>query len=357
MKLRLRGSIYPVAAGQGEIKRLIPFLKKIAARKIILLSDQSLVKIRLKVKKQFSKYPFEFHEIALEAGEGLKDFHTIYPIYGRLLELKADRDSVLIALGGGSIGDAVGFVASTYLRGIRWIGLPTTLLAQVDSSIGGKTGINHQAGKNLIGSFHQPELVICDTDFLSTLSPREIASGIGEIVKYAITFDPKFFLYLDRNLGKLTTLNHKVMQKAIERSLKYKIKAVELDEFDRKGIREVLNFGHTFGHALETLTDYQVFQHGEAVIWGMRFAVTLSMIRGHLPECDGLKIDALLAKIPVPKLPKKIVLKTLLQAMKKDKKSSQNKVRFVLIKRLGKTVSDHHVTENDLERAFQRIKT
>jgi 3-dehydroquinate synthase len=357
MKMKLRNTLYPIEIGSGVVNQLLPYLQKNNVYKVVLLCDERLTQARKRIRKQFVKTAIDFHEIPLTAGESLKEFQSIYPLYAELLKLKADRETVLIALGGGSIGDAIGFIAATYVRGIRWIGVPTTLLAQVDSSIGGKTGINHDSGKNLIGTFHQPSLVLCDPDFLETLSPREIASGVGEIVKYAITFDPKFFSYLTQNLEKLLNLDAKLTQTAIEKSLQFKVDAVEADEFDRKGVREVLNFGHTFGHALETLTEYETYQHGEAVVWGMRFAVALSLVRGHLDESSAVKIETLLDRIPVPALPKRLIFDEILQTMKKDKKSSRNLVRFVLLKKIGKTVSDREVQESDLRAAFQRMKS
>jgi 3-dehydroquinate synthase len=355
MNLKLNGKNHPILIGTRVLNKLKHFAKKNGFQKIYCFSDVKLTGAREEMRNLFKGSEFTYHEIVVNAGETLKDIQSIYPIYGELLKAKADRDSVLIALGGGSIGDAGGFIASTYLRGIAWIGVPTTLLAQVDSSVGGKTGINHEFGKNLIGSFHQPELVLCDTDFLGTLSPREIASGIGEILKYAIAYDLKFFNYLDKNLGALLALDPKVTRYCIEHSLKFKVKAVQADVLDRKGVREILNFGHTFGHALETFTDHQTYQHGEAVIWGMKFAVALSLVRGHLDEKSAKKIETLLSRVPLPLLPKNLNFYEMIRAMKLDKKSSQNKVRFVLLQGIGKTVSDRNVTEIDLQKALQRI--
>jgi 3-dehydroquinate synthase len=355
MNLKLRGETFSILTGSKIMPELLKFVRKKKYSKIYLLSDENLSVARALLKKLFAKSRIELHEIAVPSGESLKSIESVYPIYDELLKNRADRDSLLIALGGGSIGDVGGFVASTYLRGIDWVGIPTTLLAQVDSSVGGKTGINHGAGKNLIGSFHQPSLVVCDTQFLSTLGAREIASGIGEISKYAITYDPVFFKFLEENLDQLIKLKPKAMKHAIEKSLKFKVKAVERDEFDRKGFREVLNFGHTFGHALETFTQYERYQHGEAVIWGMRFATALSVILGHLKETVGNRIDTFLSRIPVPPLPNDLNAEVVFQLMKRDKKSSHDQVRFVLLEKLGKSISDKEVSPTDLSAAFQRI--
>lgn len=355
MKLTLNHGETQIEVGSGVSQKLISYLKKNRVKKVLLMSDQRLLKARASIKRILKLTQVESSEIALKAGENLKDFKSIYPLYGELLKKKLDRDSVIIALGGGSVGDAAGFVAATYLRGIDWIGIPTTLLSQVDSSIGGKTGINHGSGKNLIGAFHQPRLVICDIQFLGTLSSREIASGLGEMLKYAITYDEGFFSYFQKNLELLLKQDVKALETCIKRSLQFKINAVEKDEYDRTGVREVLNFGHTFGHALESYTTYQTYQHGEAVIWGMRFAVALSIERGHLTERAGLEILALLFRIPTPPLPENLNFKKIMEFMKKDKKSSNQKVRFVLLKKVGETVSDREITATDLEHALSRI--
>ena len=291
VNLTLRNRSYPIHIGPGSIHSLTKSLKRAQSKRAFIISDQALGQARAKLKSVLKKSGWEVTEIVVRAGEELKDIQSIYPLFGKLMAARADRDSTLFALGGGTVGDAAGFVASTYLRGIAWVGIPTTLLAQVDSAVGGKTAINHSSGKNLIGTFHQPELVICDTDFLSTLGAREVISGFGEVVKYAIAFDSRFYAYLQKNIDQFLDLNSEVLSTAIRKSLFWKAKLVSQDEFDVKGVREKLNFGHTFGHALESATEYQVYQHGEAVLWGMRFALALSEVRGHLAQTVGLELD------------------------------------------------------------------
>ena len=343
---------YPIIIGENAIKVLPEFLSKRKSKKVYLISDVRLTAARKKILQLLIKKGLTVHEIPVKAGEKLKDIRSVYPIYGELLDKKADRDSIILALGGGTVGDVAGFIASTYLRGIDWVSIPSTLLAQVDSGTGGKTGINHSTGKNLIGTFHQPSLVICDTSLLRTLGKREMISGFGEIVKYAIAFDPTFFKYLETNLTLLLKFDRKVIQHCVERSLYWKCKLVEEDIFDRTGIREKLNFGHTFAHALETATQYKTYQHGEAVILGMRFAIRLSVQRGKLSSASMLKIDSLLSKLLVPKIPGKIKSAKIFELMKKDKKVEGDRVRFVLLERIGKTVSDSHVTLADLKEAY-----
>ncbi|MGK5085648.1 3-dehydroquinate synthase [Bdellovibrionota bacterium FG-1] len=347
---------YHIQIGAGAIRGIGKCLARAPSRRAFLISDVRLIEPRAALKSALAAASWEVFEIPVEAGESLKDIQAIYPLYGKLLDGKANRDSVIFALGGGTVGDAAGFVASTYLRGIPWVGVPTTLLAQVDSSVGGKTGINHSAGKNLIGSFHPPQLVICDTDFLRTLGSREIISGFGEVVKYGIAFDPKFFSYLEKNREKFMAMDPQVIAYSIERSLFWKCKMVARDEFDRKGIREALNLGHTFGHALESLTDYKVFQHGEAVLWGMRFALALSKVRRRLAAKTRDRVDTVLASIPIPTIPRRLKISQLIACMKKDKKIRDGKIHFVLLKELGRTFSDGRVQEEDLKTAFKLLK-
>ncbi|MGK5090307.1 3-dehydroquinate synthase [Bdellovibrionota bacterium FG-2] len=345
-----------IRIGSGATQLLGQWLSQCRSKRAFIISDARLTNARSKVRKALASAGWETHEIPVTAGEAFKDIEAIYPLYGKLLNAKADRNATLFAVGGGSVGDAAGFVASTYLRGIDWVGIPTTLLAQVDSAVGGKTGINHRTGKNLIGTFHQPKLVICDTDFLSTLSTREIVSGLGEIIKYGITFDPKFFAFLERNNEELLARDSRFLTKSIRTSLIWKAKKVAFDEFDRKGVREALNFGHTFGHALESFTKYETFQHGEAVIWGMRFALALSVVRGKLDAktCD--KIDSFLATFAVPPLPAKLGAKELSALMAIDKKVRDGKIHFVLLKALGRTESDNGVTNQDITKALSLLR-
>ena len=351
IKMKLGKDSYPIFVGKDFLKSLVNYLPK-KTSKIIIISDERLTNKRKELLKALKSSSLPVTEIAVTAGEGLKSIKSIYPIYGKMLEAKADRNSVIIALGGGTIGDAAGFIAATYLRGIKWIGIPSTLLAQVDSSVGGKTGINHEAGKNLIGAFYQPVLVACDISCLKTLGPRERVSGIGEIIKYSLTFDKNFFKWLQKNINNLVKGQPEIMTDAIRKSLEWKCFSVAQDVEDRLGKREILNFGHTFGHALESSTGYKKFQHGEAVIWGMRFALNLSEIRGHLSSSKKQKMDELLSSLSVPAIPKALKKTEIFKHMKHDKKSQGNAIRFVLLDDIGHSVSDAGVTPKDLDQAF-----
>lgn len=354
IKLKLDKKTYPIIVGENILSFINDYLPE-RTSKIIVISDERLVSQRRKLLRALKETGKTVHEISVAAGEGLKDIKAVYPLYGQLLELRADRDSLLIALGGGTIGDVVGFIAATYMRGINWIGVPTTLLAQVDSSVGGKTGINHVSGKNLIGAFHQPSLVVCDVTFLKTLGLRERISGLGEIIKYSFTFDKKYFKWLEAKLPELLKGSPVVLTEAITKSLEWKCHSVSQDVEDRSGVREILNFGHTFGHALEAATHYKKFQHGEAVIWGMRFALLLSEERKRLSAKKRLRMDELLQKLEVPAIPKNLKKDHIFAHMKRDKKSEGNVVRFVLLDDVGHSVSDRTVTKEDLDRVFLKL--
>lgn len=355
IRVALRERSYEIRIGHGSLSRLGQYLSGSPSKRAFVIADERLQAERGNLLAVLGRAGWRAHECAVSAGESLKAIDRLYPIYGDMLKAGIDRGSTLIALGGGSVGDAAGFVASTYLRGIRWVGLPTTLLAQVDSSVGGKTAVNHPLGKNLIGTFHQPCLVLCETDFLKTLSEREVVSGLGEAIKYGLAFDPRLFSYIQDHWSQALRLDEDVLKRIIKASLKWKAKAVSEDEFDSKGAREVLNFGHTFGHALEAVTDYQGFQHGEAVLWGMRFAAALSRVRGKLSEKSWREVEGFLITVPLPSLPSGVKAESYFRSMANDKKAREGKVRFVLLKKIGETVSDGNVGMNDLRKALRMI--
>lgn len=345
---------YDVKIG-SEIISSLPKLIKSETKRAVIIADERLADQRTKVLSALTKAGWTTHEIPVQAGESLKNLESLFPIYGEMLNNKIDRSSTLIAVGGGTIGDAAGFVASTYLRGIPWVGVPTTLLGQVDSSVGGKTAVNHPQGKNLIGTFHQPSLVVCDTSFLKTLNQREVISGLAEVIKYGLTFDRKFFDFLKENWSDAVKLEPKTINHLVKVSIAWKAKAVAKDEHDRTGVREVLNFGHTFGHAIEAVTNYQGFQHGEAVLWGMRFALAVSKVRRKLSAKAWEEADSFLRQIPVPELPS-VSPEEFFKPMTKDKKAKAGKVRFVLLNKIGKSVLDRDVKDTELHQALKLIK-
>jgi 3-dehydroquinate synthase len=351
VNLRLRDRDHPIRIGDGVAASIPAFLH--GPRRAFAVCDAALPAARDAVLGGLATAGWEAHALPVEAGEALKTLAGVNALYGELIARKADRSSVLIAVGGGTVGDAAGFVAATYMRGIDWVGVPTTLLAQVDSAVGGKTAINHEAGKNLVGAFHQPALVVCDTALLATLPAREIVSGLGEVLKYGLIYDPLFFDWLGREVEAFVRLDPATLARAIETSLRWKCRAVEQDEHDRTGVREALNFGHTLGHALESATGYAGYRHGEAVIWGMRFALALSVVRGHMTREVRAPLDALLARLDVPPLLDARDL--LFEKTTRDKKAKDGRTRFVLLERPGQVVLDHEVGRDHLVAAWDLL--
>jgi len=341
---------YDICVGSGLLSKAPKLLRPLDSKKGFFIVDSRLKARADKLKRTLEKAGWEIDGITLPAKESTKDFKKMFAIYSKLLASGMDRHSVIFAVGGGVIGDLAGFVAGTYMRGIRWVGVPTTLLAQVDSSIGGKTGVNHPLGKNLIGVFHQPAMVLCDTEFLQTLSQRDVVSGVGEIVKYGIAFDDLFYKTLDRELENLLEL--KGIEKAISESARWKAYVVGKDPFEIKGLRALLNFGHTLGHALEASTGYGYFRHGEAIVWGMRWAARLSEARGHLASDDRQAIEFFLNRLPVPPVPKHVTLAKMLEYTKRDKKNKDGKIGFVLLSRIGHAFIDHKVERKHLKAAI-----
>jgi 3-dehydroquinate synthetase len=275
-------------------------------------------------------------------GEEAKSWASVQKAVGAMLSKGAGRDSVVVALGGGALTDAAGFAAAIYLRGIPWITVPTTLLGQLDSGIGGKTAVNLPEGKNLVGAFHQPEAVVCDPTLLRGLPERERLSGLAEALKIALTFDPPMWKRLRAEWMDLD------LSWVIKKAAGWKLKIVGEDERELTGRRELLNFGHTLGHALESAAGYGALRHGEAVIWGLRAALNLS---GNFPGRD--EADRFLSKLAVP-LPPGLSAKDLVERTKRDKKARGGKVRFVLLKGVGKPVV-RPVAEKDILRAAEAL--
>ena len=353
--LQKKKRVYPVWVGQQILGKIPNFFKAEPKLHVVLLADQSLPKYTQELISILKRASFRVDLIEIPGNEKSKDFDYALTIFTKLLEFKADRSSVIFALGGGVIGDLAGFVAATYLRGIRWVGVPTTLLAQVDSSLGGKTAVNHPLGKNLIGAFHQPVLVVCDTAFLKGISERDRVSGFGEIVKYALTFDAKLWKELKVRYLDIIALEPEALSRAIAQSLEWKAHIFTQDEREEKGIRELLNFGHSVAHALEGACEYGYFRHGEAVIWGMRVEAALSVLRGHLSGKAFVELDELLASLSIPKIPTDLTLAQVMGFIRRDKKNRDGNLRFVLLKAIGKPIVDSEATEALIAKAFKQV--
>ncbi len=284
--------------------------------------------------------------------ESAKTLQTVESVARSLSRAGADRKALLVAVGGGMVGDVAGFVAASYLRGIALVHVPTTLLAQVDSAIGGKTGVNLPEGKNLVGAFYSPRLVLSDPQVLRTLPDREFRGGLAEVIKYGVIFDAKLFGYLETNMNAVLRRDVAALNYIIPGCAEIKAHVVSRDEHE-SGLREILNFGHTFGHALESVTNYRVYQHGEAIAWGMMCAALLGYTAGITSERDATRIISLARQIgPLPPWPKASAT-TLIAAMRSDKKAQAGQIRFVLTPAIGKARSYDNISLELLERVLR----
>lgn len=277
----------------------------------------------------------DFDIMVLPDGEATKSLRYLSEVYDRLVEKRFERSDFIIAFGGGVIGDIAGFAAATYLRGINFIQVPTTLLADVDSSVGGKTGIDHPKGKNLIGAFYQPKAVLIDVDLLKTLDKRELINGFAEVIKYGAALDAVFFAELEKSYEKVLSYGEDVLTRIIERSCSIKAEVVKQDEKET-GLRSVLNFGHSLGHAIETLYNYETVKHGEAIAIGMVFAADLSKKMGLCSEDTVKRIRNLIKNSGLPSNIPRFTPEQYINAMKLDKKVSEKQIKFVLLKDIGR---------------------
>ena len=329
---------YPIYIGQDLLTQADFFLKHIPGRRVFIISNETIAPLYIdSVLNSCKKLSCAFK--ILPDGEQYKNLDTMGTIYSSLLEQHCDRDTTLIALGGGVIGDITGFAAATYQRGIHFIQVPTTLLAQVDSSVGGKTGVNHALGKNMIGCFYQPRCVIADLGTLNTLDNRELSAGIAEIIKYGLIRDPEFFIWIEKNIYKLLDRDPESLAYAVYRSCENKAQIVAEDELEQSGIRALLNYGHTFGHAIETGTGYSNWLHGEAVACGMLMAAGLSIKKGWLSKNDYVRIENLIKAANLPVLvPNSMNSEEFIRIMSVDKKVRDGKLYLVLLKMIGKAV-------------------
>jgi len=308
-----------------------------------IITDSNMKRIfGKKLLKQFKKTKMNADIISFSAGEKNKNLKTVEKILDQMLAKGFDRKSCVVALGGGIVGDIAGFCAATYKRGIRFVQVPTTLLAMVDSSIGGKTGVNLSRGKNSVGTFTQPKRVYVCPEFLDSLAPKEIRNGLAEVVKHAVLRDAKFFDYLDKNVQKLLVCDKKTLVKVVKRNCEIKAKVVEKDEKEGN-YRRIVNFGHTIGHAIEILGNYNMHGHGEAVAIGMVVESEISKGLGLLKENEVYRIEKLLHKIGLPtRIPKgkKYSLNKIFELTKSDKKTISGKVYYSLPEKIGKMHSE-----------------
>jgi len=339
LQVKLKDHSYPIYIGNGVLSKsdlIQPFIK---SKKVMVVTNETVAPLYLQTLRNtivaagVADNDNQF--LILPDGERFKNIEVLNTIFDALLKNNFSRQSVLIALGGGVVGDLTGFAAACYQRGINFIQVPTTLLAQVDSSVGGKTGINHALGKNMIGAFHQPMAVLSDTDTLGTLDQRQLIAGVAEVIKYGLICDSEFYSWLENNIEQVLELNHADLVYLIERSCLNKANVVQRDEKENN-IRAILNFGHTFGHAIETITGYTQWLHGEGVAIGMLMAAEMSRKLGWLSDIDVKRIESLLIKAKLPtSIPEEISSEQMVAAMGLDKKVLDNKIRLVLLKSIG----------------------
>lgn len=334
---------YPIQIGPGLLQSA-PWPDLLKGRHVLLLSDDNVAPLYLERVRE----RLDGHSIAtciLPPGEAEKNLARFGQALGELARIKASRDATVVALGGGVVGDLAGFVAACWMRGIAFVQLPTTLLAMVDSSVGGKTAVDLPQGKNLVGAFHQPSAVIADTGVLATLPDRELSAGLAEVVKYGAIGDGEFFAWLERHADALLVRDPEAITTAVERSCRHKAAIVARDETEQ-GERALLNFGHTFGHALETADAYGGLLHGEAVAIGMVLAARLSARLGLADAGDGERLATLLARLNLPtQLPEGSDPNQLLELMRLDKKNLSGRLRLILWHGLGKAVISPDVDE------------
>jgi 3-dehydroquinate synthase len=352
IRVNLGPRSYDIAIDQGDLGR---FARERAAKSAlaVVISDANVEKHARAAGSALKNAGFQVELATVPAGEASKCLAEAERLYDRLAELNADRNTLIVAVGGGVIGDLAGFVAATYNRGLPLLMIPTTLLAMVDSSVGGKVGVNHAKGKNLIGAFHQPLGVWIDTAMLATLPEREFRSGLAEVVKYGVILDADFFSWQEQNADAILRRDPKAIGQVVERCCKLKAGVVEQDEREETGLRAVLNYGHTFAHAFETAGGYGNWLHGEAVAAGMicasRLAARSKLISDELTN----RQVTLLKKFGLPVAPHPWPPDVLIAAMRRDKKAQAGKLRFVLPRRLGEVAVFDDVSEADVIAAFR----
>jgi len=345
---------YSITIDQNILGNLGQWIKpETKSSKIAVIIDEFVSKqygdIVLKSLKDFK---FDVRMIQVPPGEENKSLTWFSKIHDALIDHQMDRSSTLIAFGGGMVGDLSGFVASTFMRGISWIQVPTTLLAQVDASVGGKTAINHPKGKNMVGAFHQPSSVLIDVDTLHSLTKRDIVSGLVEIIKHGVIMDKSLFNLIEKDLAKILRLVPEVVIEIIAESCANKAYVVENDEKE-SGLRSTLNYGHTFAHALEVLTDYNTFRHGEAVAVGMNCAAQLSVNLGMLAPSELDRQNTLLQKAGLSIHIPRIQPQTFLEAMYLDKKASHGKLKLILIEGIGKVTMRTDIPDNEILKVLE----
>ena len=353
LTVKLGDRSYPIHIGPGLVSRADLIVPHLAQPRVAIVTDTHVAPLHLApLRTALSGAGVDAVEIVIPAGEDQKSWITLDAVFDQLLAHRCERKTTLIALGGGVVGDLTGFAAATYQRGAPFIQIPTTLLAQVDSSVGGKTAINHPRGKNMVGAFYQPKAVIADTATLATLPPREFAAGMAEVIKYGLISDRPFLEWLEGNMARLMAQDAEALTHAIRRSCEDKAAVVAADEREETGARALLNLGHTFGHAIETGLGYGIWLHGEAVAAGMVLAARVSREMGLLAPADVARATELLRRAALPVDAPDLGVARYLDLMGLDKKVEGGRIRFVLMRALGEAFVTADVPPAVLERVL-----
>lgn len=338
---------YPISFGTNLLSQFKIFEQHIQTENVVIVTNEVVSPLYVG-DLQEALAAYSVRTITLPDGEQHKNLASFESVNGQLLEWQLGRDTTLVALGGGVIGDLTGFVAACYQRGIPFIQVPTTLLSQVDSSVGGKTAVNHPLGKNMIGAFYQPKLVLIDIDSLNTLPPREFAAGMAEVVKYGVIYDQDFFSWLESNIEKILAKDQDTLIYMVKRCCEIKAEVVRLDERE-SGIRALLNLGHTFGHAIEAQMGYGNWLHGEAVSVGIVIASKVAVEKDWLNASECRRIESLLSQFDLPvSKPEDMTLAQFMTHMRRDKKTARGQIRYVIPKGLGKAVVTADVSDDIL---------
>lgn len=347
---------YPVHIGPGLLSQPELLAPHIKGRQVCIISNDTVAPLYLKqLKAGLTEY--DVSEIILPDGEKYKTLESMALIYDSMLEQRIERSATLIALGGGVIGDMAGFAAATYQRGVNFIQIPTTLLSQVDSSVGGKTGVNRPLGKNMVGAFYQPQCVLADTSTLDTLPDRELSAGMAEVIKYGLINNVSFYKWLQANIEGIKRRDTECLSYAIKVSCEEKAAIVAQDEREA-GIRAILNLGHTFGHAIETAMGYGNWLHGEAVATGMVMAADLSQGLGLLSREEVENLKAMLIKADLPVLaPAEIDVEQYMDLMGRDKKAEGGNIRFVLLEKIGKAIVKSGIDKSYINETLAKAAT
>ncbi len=356
LKVALGNRSYPIHIGGGLLSQAGLISQHLAIPRAVIVSNTTVAPLYLSaLATPLREAGVRVSEIVLADGEQYKNWESLNQIYDGLLSDRCERATTLIALGGGVIGDLAGFAAATYQRGVPFIQVPTTLLSQVDSSVGGKTGINHARGKNMIGAFWQPKLVLADTDTLATLPERELSAGLAEVIKTALVRDPAFFQWLEEHMDDLCARNPQALAHAIERCCSNKAEVVAADEYetDKENGRALLNLGHTFGHAIETGLGYGQWLHGEAVAAGTVMAAELSRRLGWITERDVARVRDIHKRAGLPVVGAPLGAARYLELMSHDKKVVAGRLRLVLLRQLGQAVTFVEAREADIISAIE----